>query len=53
MKMWFEAGVEGLELNHTKTELVCDDIVTSNAVLSTFSDFKKFVAIELHSLVLL
>ena len=41
MKMWFEAGVEGLELNHAKTELVCDDIVTSNAVLSTFSDFKQ------------
>ena len=41
MKMWFEAGVEGLELNHTKTELVCDDIVTSNAVWSTFSDFKQ------------
>ena len=23
----FEAGVAGLELNHAKTELVCDDIV--------------------------
>ena len=39
--MEYEAGLAGLKLNHAKTELVCDDIVTSNAVLSTFSDFKQ------------
>ena len=37
----YEARLAGLKLNHAKTELVCDDIVTSNAVLSTFSDFKQ------------
>ena len=34
-------GLAGLELNHTKAELVCDVILTSNAVLSTFSDLKQ------------
>ena len=38
--MEYEAGLAGLELNHAKTELVCDD-VTCNAVLSAFSDFKQ------------
>ena len=37
----YEAGLAGLELNHAKTELICDDVVTCNAVLSTFSEFKQ------------
>ena len=37
----YEAGLASLELNHAKTELVCDDVVTCNAVLSAFSDFKQ------------
>ena len=28
----YEAGLAGLELNHAKTKLVCDDVVTCNAV---------------------
>ena len=37
----YEAGLAGLELNHSKTELVCDDVVTCNTVLSAFSEFKQ------------
>ena len=40
--MEYEAGLAGLELNHAKTELVCDDVVTCNAVLSALSEFKQF-----------
>ena len=31
----------GFKLNHAKTELVCDDVDTCNAVLSAFSEFKQ------------
>ena len=37
----YEAGLASLELNHAKTKLVCDDVVTCNVVLSAFSDFKQ------------
>ena len=39
----YEAGLAGLELNHAKTELVCDDDVTCNVVLSAFSDFTNLL----------
>ena len=37
----YEARLAGLELNHAKTELVYDYVVTCNAVLCAFSEFKQ------------